>query len=429
MEKQIELPYGKGHIIAKIPTDRLSAILSGTLDEFVPNASSFDIVKHAMQNPIASKPLYQLAKNKDKVVIIASDHTRPVPSKLLMPFLLQETRKGNPFADITILIATGCHRETSKAELINKFGKEIVENEKIVVHDCHNQADMVELGTLPSGGTLSLNRLAVQADLLIAEGFIEPHFFAGYSGGRKSVLPGVASATTVYYNHCSSFISDKNASYGSLAENPIQKDMMWAASKARLAYILNVVINSKHEVIAAYAGDFDKAHLAGVSFLDSLCLEKPVYSDIVISTNNGYPLDQNIYQSVKGIKTASLTCKPGGIIIMVAKCEDGCGSDALYDTFANDLTLKEILHAIKNTPAELTTLDQWQAQVQVDILTKHQIIFVSDAPEKLIKDLRMIPATTIEDALSKAEQLLNNTNATITLIPQGNSIVIKEAIL
>lgn len=159
---------------------------------------------------------------KKDVVIIASDHTRPVPSKIIMPLMLEEIRKGNPDADITILIATGCHRETAKEELVQKFGKDIVDNEKILVHDCDDTTNLVSLGRLPSGGELIINKIAVEADLLCSEGFIEPHFFAGFSGGRKSVLPGIASRKTVLANHRSAFIADDHARTGILEGNPIQ---------------------------------------------------------------------------------------------------------------------------------------------------------------------------------------------------------------
>ena len=209
-------------------------------------------------------------------MIIASDHTRPVPSKIIIPPLLEEIRSVNPSADITFLIAAGCHRDTKREELVDKFGEDIVNNETIVVHDCTDRENLVSLGILPSGGELYINRLAYEADLLISEGFIEPHFFAGFSGGRKSVLPGVAARESVLANHCSEFIAHPNARTGILKDNPIHEDMLWAAKRAKLAYIVNVVINEKKEAIYAVAGDVEKAHLAGCEFLYGLCRAKPM---------------------------------------------------------------------------------------------------------------------------------------------------------
>lgn len=208
--KNIQLPYGKESMQASIPEERLNAILLSEMHHYQPEKSQEELVQEAIENPIGTPRLKEIVKGKDKIVIIASDHTRPVPSKVIMPLTLAEIRKGNPDADITILISTGCHRETTKDELVEKFGSKIVENEKIYVHDCDDESMLINIGMLPSGGQMILNKLAIEADLLIAEGFIEPHFFAGYSGGRKSILPGVASRATVMYNHNARFIdSDK----------------------------------------------------------------------------------------------------------------------------------------------------------------------------------------------------------------------------
>ena len=186
----LQFPYGKEHKTIDLPRQQVKAVLTSDLESYRPDADAETLVRRALDNPIGSLPLCELSRGKQRVTIIASDHTRPVPSRLLMPQLLHQIRTGNPDADITILIATGCHRETSRDELIAKFGEEIVAQEKIVVHDCDDVENMVFLGTLPSGGECWVNRLACDADLLVSEGFIEPHFFAGYSGSRKADLGG-----------------------------------------------------------------------------------------------------------------------------------------------------------------------------------------------------------------------------------------------
>jgi nickel-dependent lactate racemase len=201
--------------------------------------------------------------------------------------------------------------------------------------------------------------------------------------------------------------------------------MVWAASKVKLAFILNVVINSNKEIIGAFAGDFNKAHLAGVAFLEDLCVVAPVCADIVITSNNGYPLDQNIYQTVKGIKTAGMTCNPGGVIIMASRCEDGSGGSRLYEIFKNDKPVEKILSEIEAVPADKTYGDQWQAQELTKVLIKHSVIFVSEAGHELVKHFRMTPADTIDEALLLAEAMLDNKSAAITVIPEGISVVIK----
>jgi len=419
----ISLLYGNGTISAQLPNNRELSIISCHLDEYAAGAAELELVQASMKKSIGSPPLARLAKGKKKVVLLAGDHTRPVPSKIIVPCLLDEIRRGNPNAEVTILIATGCHRGTTKEELILKFGRELCLREKIVVHDCMDEANLVKVGTLPSGGELILSRLAVEADLLVAEGFIEPHFFAGFSGGRKSVLPGVASCSTVYYNHNAAFIGDKHSRSGVLDGNLIHKDMIYAAKKVNLAYIVNVVINSRKEVIASFAGDCDEAHLAGCRFLVNMVSAAAVPADIVITTNNGFPLDQNIYQAVKGMSTAEATCKPGGVIIEVAECRDGYGGDGFYRMFRDNPSAKDILDTIRKTQAKDTVEDQWQAQILARILSKHKVILVSEMPPDIVRDLHMIPAGTVEEALWLADGFLKR-EGTICVIPEGVTQII-----
>lgn len=263
--RDYQLPYGKGHLDGGVLAALAPRVLESRLAGTRPVGSETAMVEAALAAPIGSPTLAELSAGKKNVVVIASDHTRPVPSKVIMPLLLREIRRGNPEADITILIATGCHRGTSRQELIDKFGEDLVAQERIVVHDC-DHSEMAALGTLPSGGRLLLNHLAVEADLLVAEGFIEPHFFAGFSGGRKSVLPGVAARRCVMYNHNGRFIDDPRARTGVLEGNPIHRDMVYAARTAKLAFICNVVLNERHEVVFAAAGDLEQAHAAGCRF-------------------------------------------------------------------------------------------------------------------------------------------------------------------
>ena len=192
-------------------------------------------------------------------------------------------------------ITSSYHRLTTHDELVGKFGEEIVARERIVVHDSSDAAALVEAGTLPSGGRLIVNRLAMEADLLVSEGFIEPHFFAGFSGGRKSVLPGIVSRETVLANHCSEFIQSPFARTGVLDGNPIHRDMLHAAETAKLAFIANVVINGEKKIVHAVAGHFRKAHEAGCAWLKEICRVRAPLSDIVVTSNGGYPLDQNVY--------------------------------------------------------------------------------------------------------------------------------------
>ncbi len=419
----ISIPYNRTHLHADIPDERIKGVLKSRLETYVPALSQQQLVENALANPIGSAKLEELAAGKKKIVLIASDHTRPVPSKVLVPPMLAAIRRGNPDAQITILIATGCHRGTTKAELVEKFGEEIVENEKIVIHDCAETDAMVTIGTLPSGGELRINRVAYDADLLISEGFIEPHFFAGFSGGRKSVLPGIAAKETVYWNHNAEFIASPCARTGILEGNPIHRDMIYAARAAKLAFICNVVINAKHEVVGAFAGDCEQAHLAGVAFLKELCACERKEADIVISSNNGYPLDQNIYQAVKGMTAGEATCRENGVIIMCAACMDGHGGESFMKTIAQDLTAAEILAQIEATPKQDTVPDQWESQILARILSRFHVVLVTEADPALVQSMKMHPAKDLIQALEIAEGLLGY-KGTVTVIPEGISTII-----
>lgn len=425
----VVFPYGRGTLTYEIPERRYAGTMVSAMDAYDPGKSEEALVKEALENPVGSPRLCELAKGKQKVVIIASDHTRPVPSKVIIPQMLSEIRKGNPDADVTFLIATGCHRETKLEELVEKFGEEIVHNEKIVIHDCDDTENMVSLGALPSGGELVLNRLAVEADLLVAEGFIEPHFFAGFSGGRKSVVPGIASRKTVLYNHNSAFIDHPKARTGIIDGNPIHEDMIFAARKANLGFICNVVINSEKKVVYGVAGDVDKAHEKGRTFLKQLCGVCAVPSDIVITTNGGYPLDQNIYQAVKGMTAAEATVKRNGVIIMIAKSNDGHGGKVFHQTFRDQKDLEKMMRDFLETMPDKTIVDQWQSQIFARVLMHAHVIYISDAEDQLVKDLHMIPAHSIEEAVAIADEILKGQGigeGKILGIPDGVSVIVNS---
>lgn len=421
----VKIPYSTKFIEASLPDDRILGILTSEAHHYTPEAGETDLVRNALARPISSPKLRDLAKGKQNIVIIASDHTRPVPSKIIAPLMLEEIRAGNPAANITILIATGFHRPTTKEELINKFGEKIVNEEKIVIHDSCNLDDMVNIGKLPSGGDILLNKLAASADLLVSEGFIEPHFFAGFSGGRKSVLPGVVSKVTVLANHCSKFIASEKARTGILDGNPIHTDMLSAAKQAKLAFIVNVVIDADKKIIKAFAGNSEEAHVQGCAFVSKLATVNAKPADIVITSNGGYPLDQNIYQSVKGMSAAEATCKEGGVIIICSACNDGHGGEAFYRWFADAQGPREIMDKIMEIDASSTIADQWEAQVLARIQLKHKVIIVTDqCDHTLIESMHMRAASTLNEALQMAEEIVGKT-AKITVIPDGVSVIVK----
>ncbi len=420
----ITFPYGKGTMTHTFG-EELVGVLTPPLHRYCPEAGEAELIERAMENPIGSPRLCELAKGKQNIVILASDHTRPVPSKLILPPMLKEIRAGNPDANVTVLIATGCHRGTTEQELTDKLGAEVMEQVTVCVHDCDDRSRLISLGKLPSGGECEVNSLACEADLLIAEGFIEPHFFAGFSGGRKSVLPGIAGRASVLANHCSEFIDDPNCRTGVLENNPIHRDMLWAAEKANLRYIVNVVLNEKKEVIYAVAGDAAAAHKKGTDFLSSLCEVKAEAADVVITTNGGYPLDQNVYQAVKGMTAAEAAVKKDGVIVMLAAANDGIGGDAFYHQLADEEDIEKTMAVFLARGREETVPDQWQTQILLRVLMRARVILVSEMPDETVKKMHMIPAHSVEEALTLAKKLLGREDVSIAAIPDGVSVIVK----
>jgi lactate racemase len=420
----IKIPYSKNYKYLSLDGDRVKGILNSRAEEYQANQSQETIVKNALQNPIDSEQLKFLAKNAKRVLLITSDHTRPVPSIITLPIILDEIRSLNPEVNIKILIATGFHRESSYKEIIEKFGKEVVEKEEIINHNSRDKDNMVFKGILPSGGELWINSVVDWADLVVAEGFIEPHFFAGFSGGRKSILPGIAAEKTVLANHCSKFIASDNSRAGKLLDNPIHEDMLFAAEAAKLAFISNVVIDSQKKIINAFAGHFRNAHEKGCEFVQKLAEVEAVEADIVITSNGGYPLDQNIYQAVKGMTAAEACVRKNGVIIIAAACNDGHGGEEFYRWFANAYSAEEVAERISSIPQDETVPDQWEAQILARILTKTKVIIVSDdCSSSLIRDMHMTYAADLEQALQIAERQVGK-NAEITVIPDGVGVIV-----
>ncbi|MBP5225128.1 MAG: nickel-dependent lactate racemase, partial [Lachnospiraceae bacterium] len=320
--------------------------------------------------------------------------------------------------DVTLLVATGCHRGTTKDELRAKVGDGIVDREKIAVHDCDDPS-CVYLGDLPSGAHFYVNKLAAETDLLVAEGFIEPHFFAGFSGGRKSVLPGICARKTVLGNHCGAFIDDPHARTGVLDGNPIHADMDRAAEIAKLAFIVNVVIDEEKHTVAAFAGNYRSAHRRGVDFLMRFCGVRAVPGDIVVTSNGGAPLDQNLYQCVKCMTAAEASCRPGGTIIALGECADGVGGDYFYRQLKECETPRQLYDDLTATPMEETEPDQWQSQILVRILDHYRVIMVT-RPElrETVESMKMTYAESLEEALEMAGE------GEVTWIPNGVSLVV-----
>ena len=424
--KTIPIPYYTSSLDLHIAEENLEPVITAKTEEYDPGRSEKELVEEALRNPIGTPRLRELAQGKKKVVLVTSDHTRAVPSKLTLPILLREIREGNPNADITILIATGLHRPTTEEEQRRMFGDEIVDNEKIAINKAFQDEDFDFVCPLPSGAELWVNKLALDCDLLITEGFIEPHFFAGFSGGRKSILPGICNAATVNENHSYKAISSPYSTTGVLEHNPIHEDMIYAARRVNVQFILNVALNGEKKVVAAFAGDLEQAHAEGVKFVRELAQCPSITGDIVITSNGGYPLDQNLYQSPKAVATAEACCRDGGVIIMCASCFDGMGGTNFEKLIVKG-SVDEIDAYLSKIPPKETIAEQWCAQIYSRILKKHKVILVTTyLDHALVRKANLIPASSPDEALAMAYDMMGK-DARVVVIPDGVSVLaVKE---
>ena len=381
--KTISIPYYTSTLDLHVDEANLKAVVTAKMHEYKAGKTEVELVHEALEHPIASPRLRDLAKGKQKVVLVTSDHTRAVPSKITLPILLDEIRQGNPDADIT-------------------------------------------MGVLPSGADFNVNKLAAECDLLVTEGFIEPHFFAGFSGGRKSILPGICSQETVHENHSYKAISSPYANTGVLEHNPIHEDMLAAAKMVNVQFIFNVALDGQKKIIAAWAGDLEKAHAEGVAFIRKWSQCPSITGDIVVTSNGGYPLDQNLYQSPKAVATAEACAGEDGVIIMCCSCADGMGGTH-FEKLITMGTVDEIDGYLSKIPPKETIPEQWCPQIYARILKKHPVILVTTylKPEE-VRKANMIPASTPDEALEIAYQMKGR-DASVVVIPDGVSVLaVKE---
>lgn len=426
MQRTIPIPYYTSTLALHVEEENLKAVLTAKMHGFHAEKSQEQLVLDALEHPVDSPRLRTLAEGKRNIVIVTSDHTRAVPSKITLPLLLKEIRSGNPDADITILIATGLHRPTTEEEQRRMFGDAIVDHEKIAINNAFAPEQFVELCTLPSGAVFQVNRLAAECDLLVTEGFVEPHFFAGFSGGRKSILPGICSERTVNENHSYKAVSHPRSNSGMLKDNPIHADMLCAAKAVNVQFIFNVALDGEKKIVAAWAGDLEKAHEAGVAFIRQWSQCPVVTGDIVVTSNGGYPLDQNLYQSPKAMATAEACAGEDGVIIMCCSCCDGMGG-AHFGQLIQRGTPDEIDRYLSSIPPEKTIPEQWCTQVCVRVLRKHPVILVTTfLNHDEVRKANMIPASTPDEALEIAYRLKGE-QASVVVIPDGVSVLtVKE---
>ena len=412
------LQYGKGTLSLTLPSDREIQWIEPRSHEV--SESQQDIVRQALDHPIHSTTLNELTKNVKKVLIITNDNTRPMPSSITIPAIIASFARSASDYDITILIATGLHRKMTRDEMMEQFGSGIVGDYRIINHVATDESQLVCYGKMASGNELWLNRLVLESDLVISEGFIEAHFFAGFSGGRKSILPGVAGASTIMNNHSPVNIASDQAIGANLDHNPVHDECVEAAKIAKLGFILNVALNKEKKIIAAFAGHPIEAHLAGCGFVRESMSVPVNHTDIVITGNNGYPLDRNLYQVVKGIDVASKVVKKGGVIVMAAQCIDGAGHQKFKELMQSAASIEELNAKMSVPPSEI---DKWQAQILAKAMMRSTVILVNDTMKKEeVESMFFVHADSIDDAIQTALRMQGE-NASISVIPEGPVVI------
>ena len=416
---RVELPYGEGALEIELEGCR---ILRSR--EMPALASVEGELERVLRYPISSPSLGDLLKGAGRILLIVPDNTRAFPSRRIIPHLLNYVERANSMAEVRILVATGLHREVGRDELRRMLGEDVLEKYEVINHRASDDEQVVKLDAKTSYGTpIHVNRLVLESDIVIGAGLIEPHFFAGYSGGRKTILPGVAGREAVFRNHGFKMIDNPRSRAGILEGNPIHMDMVEFMRMTRLNFIINVTINDRREVTGIFAGDPVKAHLAGVEFLDrfvKLRVERLV--DIVITTNGGFPLDRDLYQAVKGMDTAAYAVRDGGVIIIASECRDGLGGhEDFLRIFQGAGSPDEVLENIRrNEPIN----DQWEAQVLARVLKRAKVILVSDyISERLARSFMLERAKTVEEALEMAFNIVGRRDAEIMAIPEGPYVI------
>lgn len=413
----VRFPYGKSETEVNLPDERLLAVVK--LSKIRGIATEFQQLKKSLNNPIGSENLWKLASKERKVCIIISDYTRAMPNRKVIPPILGELERGGcRMHNIYILVAYGLHSPASSKEVKRSLGKSVTEKVRVIEHNAEDESQLAYLGETAFDTKLWVNKLLVDCDLIIGTGLIEPHFFAGYSGGRKAVLPGVAGRESIFQNHSFAMIEHPKARYGMLDENPIHQDMVEAAKLAGLDYIVNVVVEGDR-VVKAFSGNPYQAHYEGIKFLNKwVKIGIPSKAEIVIVSNGGYPLDRDLYQTVKGIATGELCVKKNGVIIILSECLDGIGKGhkSFYRIMAEAESPNEVLQKIRR---EEPIKDQWQAQILARILKIASVVVVTkNIKHSLIEDMQMIPSSNVEKALNLAYGLTNE-RSKVTAVLDG----------
>ncbi|MBM7632308.1 nickel-dependent lactate racemase [Geomicrobium sediminis] len=374
-------------------------------------------VLKSMASPIGTKPLNEMVKKDDTVAIVISDITRPTPNHILVPAIL-EMLDHVPHEQFVIINGTGTHRDQTREEFVGMLGEWIVDNIRIVNNQCHNNDELVKVGESKYGCDVYLNKDYVEADFRIVTGFIEPHFFAGFSGGPKGIMPGIAGIETIMTFHNARMIGNPKATWGNMVDNPVQDMTREINAMCKPEFMLNVTLNGDKDITAVFSGELYEAHDAGCAYAKEHAMVKcDDRFDVVITSNSGYPLDQNLYQAVKGMSAAHKIVKEGGTIIVASECSDGLPGHGNYaDILKMASTPAELLQMIEDP--EFKMFDQWQVQKQAVIQVWADVHVYSKLSDEQVNTAMLTPSHSITDTLDK----LNHTTdreLSVAVLPLG----------
>lgn len=418
---QIRLPYGRTGLTVELPEAHVAAILNTHPRPPLPD--QVGAVAEALQHPIGTEPLGDLARRASSACIVVCDVTRPVPNRTILPPLLDCLEShGLARQDITLLIATGTHRPNEGPELEEMIGAEVARCYRVVNHNARADEEQQYVGDTRRGVAAYVDRVYVQSDLKIITGLVEPHFMAGYSGGRKVVCPGITSLKTVHTFHSPALLEDPRADNGILEGNPCHEMALDVARLAGVDFSVNVVIDENRLITGVFAGELEAAHAASVEFADTIfkvgCPE-PV--DIVVTTNAGYPLDTTFYQAVKGLVGALPILKDGGTIVCASSLSEGIGSPEFTQLMFEMTDVASFMEKIL-TPGFFVK-DQWEVEMLCRVLRKAEVYFYSDGiPREDLARCMVTPVDSVEEGVARA-LAKHGPHARIAVIPPGPYLI------
>ncbi len=412
---KVALAYGQGHLEVDLP-DNTTVLRPRTQPGLSDERAA---LLAALESPIGCAPLRESLKPGAKVCIIFPDITRAMPNERILPWLLDYLHAhGVRDEQIVLLNSTGTHRPNTPAELDVMLGQAITARYRVVNHYCEHEDDLVPFGTTRSGAPALINRHAAEADVRILTGFIEPHFFAGFSGGPKALMPGVAGLKTIISNHGAANIGSPKATFGINEGNPIWDEMMEIALRVGPSFLLNVSLNEEKRITGWFAGDLRAAHRRGREFVrDSAMSPVDAPFDVVVTTNSGYPLDMNLYQGVKGMSAAAVIIKPGGTIILAAECREGMPLGSPFDKLLRSVQSPAELLARIATPG-FEWPEQWQAHIQALIQSRARVLLHSAMPEEFVRAALLEPCPDIAVAVRAAVARIDP-DARVAALPWG----------